>query len=282
METHFVTGKKLSRLVASRFVFCIFLGLPLVSNGQIIFEESFDSQSDYVSSDPLDLSGWSFKRNGEDQWSPSTGFPTKHDAFEILSTNSDKARGETGKSFVAWRESYDPGWKQWNSDGMLLKYLPEGRDQLYVSFYVRFSESWTPSGASKLFRLYSWDENSGTPFDFFADGDAGPIFLWDYAYNDSYGVRNQHAYRGGPHGENYAFLEGDIQGLPRSLVNLGDLSMNFTTDTVGMSVDGSTPKLTDHVWRRWRSIGPFSSCGMRPTTWACQYSSGASPMVCSA
>lgn len=217
--------------------------IPAVANSRVLFEESFDELPDYTSSEELDLPGWSFRRNGEVTWSPETGYPDKHDAFEIMGSNSEKARGGGGKSFVAWRESYNPGWKQWNSDGILAKYFESGFEQLYVSFYIRFGENWTPSGTSKLFRIYSWNAD-GSPFQFFRDGNAGPIFIWDYSRNN-YGIRNVHAYRGGPHGENYQMDNSDIPGLPRNLVNLGDASYNFTEDTRGMSSDGSDPEIAD-------------------------------------
>tara|TARA_Y100000748_G_C15391328_1_gene447652 strand:- start:586 stop:789 length:204 start_codon:yes stop_codon:yes gene_type:complete len=66
------------------------------------------------------------------------------------------AKGGIGKSFVSWRESYNPGGTHWNSDSILLKHFPGGGySQLYVSFYVKFSKNWTKGGMSKLFRAYS-------------------------------------------------------------------------------------------------------------------------------
>lgn len=240
---------RLKGRVRSSLVAPIFLSLivPAIAHSEVLFEESFDGLPDYTSSEELNLDGWSFRRNGEVNWSPSNGYPDKHDAFEILERNSDKARGGEGKSFVAWRESYDPGWKQWNSDGILMKYLPEGFEQLYVSFYVRFSPEWTRGGTSKMFRIYSWDSESDSPFKFFSDGNAGPLFDWKYYYSESYGMRNFLTFRGGPHGDNYDIDDSDISDLPRNLVNRGDLSLNFTKDTVGMSLDGGTPKIVDQV-----------------------------------
>ena len=93
--------------------------------------------------------------------------------------------------------------------------------------------------------MFSWS-GEGSPFQFFADGNSGPIFLWDYA-NSNYGVRNVHSYRGGPHGENYDFDSSNISDTPRPLVNRGDLSLNFTGDTEGMAEDGGYPKIRDKV-----------------------------------
>lgn len=236
-------GRVRSSLVAPIFLTLI---VPAIAHSEVLFEESFDGLPDYTSSEELNLDGWSFRRNGEVNWSPSNGYPDKHDAFEILGRNSDKSRGNDGKSFVAWRESYDPGWKQWNSDGILAKYIPEGIDQVYVSFYIRFGDNWTPGGTSKLFRVYSWN-GEGSPFNFFGDGNSGPIFFWDYNKND-YGLRNVHAYRGGPTGGDYYTMSGDDLGdTPRNPINLGDMSLNYTNDTRGMAADGGTPDIVDKV-----------------------------------
>ena len=205
------------------------LMIPVVAEAREVFEETFDDLPDYTSSEDLDLEGWSFRRNGEVNWSPCNGYHNKNDEFVLLEENA-------GKSFVGWRESFDPGWNRWNSDGILAKYFENGFDQLYVSFYVRFGDNWTPGGTSKLFRIYSWN-GSGSPFQYFGDGNAGPIFLWDYNKND-YGLRNVHAYRGGPHGESYEMSGDDILDMPRNLNNLGD---------VGMAADGGTPEIVDQV-----------------------------------
>lgn len=220
--------------------------MPGFAQSTVLFEESFDNQPNYTSSENLVLNGWTHRRNGEVNWSPSTGYPDKHDAFEILDSNAGKARGGIGKSFVAWRESYDPGWQRWNSDGILAKHFDQGFDQVYVSFYIRFADDWTPGGVSKLFRTYYWN-GEGSPFNFFEDGNSGPIFFWDYNRNN-YGVRNVHAYRGGPpEGEHYTMTGDDVPNTPRGLNNLGDMSLNFTYDTEGMAADGGTPQIPDLV-----------------------------------
>jgi len=230
------------------------LGLISVSVGahsELLFKESFDNQTDWTADDYVNTGAlpadW-FVFRVDELWSPRTGYPNKHPSAEILSVNSDKARGGAGKSYVAWRESYDPGWKKYNSDATLVKYFPKGVDSIYVSFYVRFGESWTPKSASKLFRVMSWDDTSPKLelFQFFKGGNSGPIFLWDYS-SDDYGVRNFQAYRGGPHGENYSFSNSDISGLPRQMINLGDISLNFTENTVGMGENGQNPKIVDQI-----------------------------------
>ncbi len=221
--------------------------LSSAARADLIFEENFDEQPDYTSSSPLTLDGWTHRRNGEDVWSPSTGYPNHHDAFEVLSSNVDKARGGQGKSFVGWRESYSLGWNNWNSDGILAKHFEEGYDELYVSFWVRFSPEWTERYTSKMFRMYSWDPASGKSiFKYGRDGASGPVTIWDYS-NGTYGQRNAVSLRGGPHGQNYAFYNGDIKDLPRQMSFLGDLSLNFTTETIGMGYEEKTPEIDDKL-----------------------------------
>jgi len=232
---------------------------------EVIFEENFDDQPDWHSAmhstdgtqratTHIIPEGW-YSIRQDPTWAPSEGHPDRHESIEILESNSDKARGGKGKSMVSWRDSHDPGWNRWNSESMMLKYFPEGYDELYVEFWIRFSDEWTrthvsglPSATSKLFRISSW---SGVPSEYsaFGGGNLGPIALWDYTVN-SYGVRNAISLRGGPHGENYDFKSGSIEGVPRALVGSGDLNMNFTQDLKGMGVGGKDPTIIDQLTLR--------------------------------
>ena len=229
---------------------------------EVIFEENFDDQPDWHSAmhssdgtqratTHLIPEGW-YSIRQDPTWAPSEGHPDRHESIEILESNSDKARGGKGKSMVSWRDSYNPGWNRWNSESMMLKYFPEGYDELYVEFWIRFSDEWTrkhvsgvPSATSKLFRISSWN---GVPSEYsaFGGGNLGPIVLWDYTVN-AYGVRNRVSFRGGPHGDNYDFKDGTIDGLPRKLVGSGDLNMNFRQDLTGMGVDGGDPIIIDRI-----------------------------------
>ena len=247
------------------------------SNAKVLFEESFDDQPDWTpvlngstdgtqrASSHVIPEGWYSIRH-DPTWAPSTGHPDRHETIEILASNSDKARGGRGKSMVSYRDSHDPGWKRWNSESMMVKYFPEGYDQLYVEFWIRFDNDWTrqrisgvPDPTSKLFRISSWRGN-GSEYQAFGGGDLGPIALWDYTVN-SYGVRNRLSFRGGPHGDNYGFDSGDISGLPRSLVGSGDLSMNFTADVKGMGVGGEDPKIPDRVNGGFINLNSNSTIG---------------------
>jgi hypothetical protein len=233
----------------------------------VIFSENFDSQPDWHSGLAINNTGaYPVNGAGPDQiqyydthtipqnwraiaqnpeWAPSKGQPLKHESIEIFASNSDKARGGTGKSYVQWRESWDNGPNSWISNAQMCKYFPEGYDELYVEFWIRFDDNWTvdPGWTTKMFRIASWRGND-SPFKAFSGGNLGPIMLWDGEIG-GYGVRNRLSLRGGPHGDNYGFSEGDIAGLPRTLNGQGDMSLNFTGDVQGMGPGGTNPQIPD-------------------------------------
>lgn len=240
----------------------LFAGLfPVVSEARLLFEENFDNQPDWTSaSKSTERSqyarhgipdGWYAVRQ-DPTWAPSVGHADRHESIEILSANADKARGGRGKSFVSWRDSYDPGSNRWNSESMMVHVLEEQHDELYVEFWIRFDPNWTKGndgGTSKLFRLFSWNGQESI-FSFFGDGNSGPIFLWDYKDTSSYGIRNRLAFRGGPWGKNYSMSNADLGGdSPRSIVSgsQGDVDMNFLEHSRGMGEGGGYPKLVDRV-----------------------------------
>jgi hypothetical protein len=107
--------------------------LTYSANATVIFFESFDRQEGRTSLSYKPMKRWTTFRNGESAWDSSTGFPKHHPNIEVLDKNNNKAFGGMGKSFVNWRESLNPGWKQWNSDGILLKKFNQGFDELYVT-----------------------------------------------------------------------------------------------------------------------------------------------------
>lgn len=229
----------------------ICLGIASKSMGELIFEETFDSQPDFTSTmhstnkaqklrEGYTLpNGWDSLYQGT-QWSPELGYPNNHASLEILSDNTDKAYGGEGKSAVMWRESFSLSWKNWASDSQLVKFLDKQYPQLYVEFYVRFSPDFygranASNFMSKIFRVGSWD-GEGDEFSGF-QGALGPIYLWDYK-RDVYGVRSVHSFRGGPWGENYTF-NGEY---PQ------DESLNYSSHTKGQAEGGGDPKLIDQVY----------------------------------
>jgi hypothetical protein len=240
-------------------------GALLVSAGikaEIIFEENFDDQPDWTSAmystDSVQRAAthtipnnW-FSVRQDPYWAPSTGHSDRHEAIEILASNAEQSRSETGKSYVSWRDSHDPGWKRWNSESMLMKNLGDGYDELYVEFWIRFSPDWYRNyvagdigPASKIFRIASWN-GQDSEYQNFGGGNNGPLMFWDHKVN-SYGTRNSVAFRSGPHGDNYQMLESDVPGMPRGLQGLGDVSLSFAGDSKNMGPDGALANIPDRL-----------------------------------
>jgi len=132
------------------------------------------------------------------------------------------------------------GWSGWNnfaSDAQLIKVLDADYDEMYVEFWIRFSDNWfhrTGDGGwmSKMFRMGSWSRE-GTPFNGFG-GEVGPRFFWDYR-RDLYGVRNLIELLEGPHG-----AVGPVRSGTRG-------SLNYTGSTTGKASDGGNPEIPDLV-----------------------------------
>ena len=173
----------------------------------VLFEEDFDDLPDWTSGDEgAPLPGDFYSMRADSAFAMSDGFPGGREAIEILEGNVEMARGGAGKSLVMWRDSNGPDW-YWGSDSMLTVYFPEGHDELYLRFWIRFDPDWTPdgeSGMTKLFRFSSWDPDDGPLYQAFPHGANGPILIWDYQHND-YGTRNLLAFRGHPQETNYTF-----------------------------------------------------------------------------
>jgi len=235
-----------------------------VARAEIVFEENFDDQPDWTSAmystdveqraatHTIPENWYSIRQ--VPQWAPSKGHADRHEAIEILASNADKSRGGKGKSYVSYRDSYDAGWNFWASESILLKYLPEGFSEIYVEFWIRFDPNWTrkyiagtPGTISKLLRISSWS-GKGSEYGAFSDGNIGPIALWDHSLNN-YGVRNQLAFRGGPHSDNYKFIASDIPDVGGAMIagSLGDFNLNFSSSIPAMGPNNAQPIIEDRV-----------------------------------
>lgn len=222
--------------------------VPVTPEG-VIFQDNFDNQPDYdsgmygtasaqVSPEYTVPNGW-FAIRQDPSWAPSTGHPDRHESIEILASNSDKARGGTGKCYVSWRDSdIDPNFvNRFNSDSILAKKLDPGVSQVYVEFWIAFQPGWTPEGQSKLFRVSSWSE-SGEVFGYGGGRENGPTFFWDIL-NYGSNVRNFCAFRGGKHGDSYGLSQSQPPGFPRAQINgsSGDFTFDYTSNVIGTLPD---------------------------------------------
>tara|TARA_R110001592_G_scaffold71792_1_gene219227 strand:- start:7471 stop:8694 length:1224 start_codon:yes stop_codon:yes gene_type:complete len=223
-----------NKILRNSFLAGIVLLGTSFTHAEVIFSDSFDDQPDWNSGLPendrgqLDMggsyrggwdvdivqtatqhtipNGWDFVRQTP-SWSPSMGDPDRHETIEVSSTstaeNPNRARGGTGKSFIKWRDSdISKGENSWQSDGILVKYFPDGYSQLYMEFWINFSNetlaTWSNPdyktatvGQAKLFRFYYWNGISAA-FDYYSD--KYPAVTWDYegrsVSQSGYGVRN--------------------------------------------------------------------------------------------
>lgn len=256
-------------------VVCCFLWGNL-SLADTVLEENFDKLQDWhsglsVNDTPLGAGspdrgqhsfngatlpeGW-FSIRQTPQWSPSKGYPEGHESIEILSSNKDKARGGTGKSFVKWRDSSNVTGGAWSSDGIAMFYLPDrpgvpedGLDELYSEFYINFSDNVTASyysdafGSAKLFRILHWAGNQNEVYSYF-DETNKPDFIWGAGSSSlAYGIRNGLSMlTKGPHLE-----KSEMIGLPQNVpFSRSSLSLPYSSKSMkGMGVAGKNTILED-------------------------------------
>lgn len=227
-------------------------GANPTATAEILFQESFDSQPDWTST--LHSTARSQKSTYGDvlpdnwdeiyqatAWSPETGYPAKHASIEILTPNTDKARGGTGKSMVNWRESSSASW---NSDSQMIHKLNQQYTELYIEFWIAYSDNFwqrdpknQASWTSKIFRIGHWD-GVGNIVNGALNG-IGPVFFWDYK-RDIYNLSNFLAFRGGPPGENY-FMNHSEPSYPQYL------SLNYGSMTLGMAPGGADPLVVNQI-----------------------------------
>jgi len=224
----------------------------------VIFSESFDNQPDWTSGLPENATwrnpdglpdrvqgvhtGHTMPKDWyaiyqDPRWAPSLGDTDRHEAAEILASNTDKARGGTGKSYVCWRDSrlLDSNPGLWNSDSALLYRLDqadpggEGFYELYAEFWIAFSPEIIDSfylnwmGAAKLFRIYSFTGDWNAPFDYFNEV-SHPELLWSIYGGTQYGLKNFIALYGVDPPEG-------APSMPKAPVGNGDFPLSYMYDT---------------------------------------------------
>jgi hypothetical protein len=224
----------------------------------VIMALDFDAEPDWHSemySDALDverlanqgniLPAGAYAAYMNHPWTPIKGFPSSPNGAAILASNSSKAFGGVGKSYVVQRQSTsDDRPSVWNSDDQMIFVLEEGVDQLYFEVMVKFDPSWTVTGTAttKMFRVGHWNGVDADIFSGFSGG-LGPMMIIDYL-NSASGCRNFLSFRGGPPGTNYMVSEEDI-GVP--LGNNSDISVSYSSGIAGMSSTGGNPQIVDKL-----------------------------------
>jgi hypothetical protein len=226
----------------------------------LLFSENFDDQADWNPEingaaeatfrwDGATMpAGWDAAYNGNN-------FYSTNGSIRISAADSADAFGGNGKCLKCFREHhFDAGFpNQFNSNGVLGKLLATGLSEIYVEFLIKFDPNWTydaGSATSKIFRVFSSPGEITEFWQAFGGGSQGPLFLWDWADDSSFGVRNVLSFRGGPIGDNYnarTYADPFMSGLGRGLAGLGDASMNWTSDLQGTLQGGGTPQIPDKV-----------------------------------
>lgn len=245
------------------------ISAPIVATAEVIFEEDFNDQPDWTSAmhstDRVQRASthtipkaWHVIRQ-DPTWAPSVGHGDRHEVIEItedtVAENPNRARGGSGKSFVTWRDSYDPDWNRWNSDGIMFYRLPdEGLRSVYIEFWINFSNETIASfysddlGSSKILRVMSHDfpddVNNQDYFGFFGSNHK-PMYLWGMSGGLKYGIRNKISiYREKTSAEP---LNESVINFPRDFQSNGDNSLSYSRSmTEGQAVGGDTPELTDY------------------------------------
>jgi len=215
------------------------------ASAEIIFEEDFDGQADWMPVDNNEScnnvsttcdgsppANWSYFRSTED-WHPGeAAYASKQPSQQI---SNRQFMGASGKSWVRYHESSETNQSTFGDDALLLKHLDAEYDDVYVSFWIKMDPNWkwvsTGSAKLKLVRVFHFDGPDGTanPWDYFSDGDSGPIFIMDLKLSNKWGFRSTYSARCDPQMSDYYCnpsrdWEGDSLwvGAPTFEESLGD------------------------------------------------------------
>lgn len=251
-------------------MFCVF---PLDIHAETIFEDNFDSHSDWLPAIEECGEGcataptnWTFYRSTGD-WEAATG---GEDTIRIA---ADNARGGIGKAFTVWNESRD-GSSGWGADGMISTLLPEDHTEIYAQVWIKYDPTWqapSPSGdmAIKTFRIEHYDR-SGNPFSYFSTGNSCPVYMYQFKHSNTYGTRFHNSFRCDSQSTEYYCPNNDY------MVEETDFSASLQNDTyepqtgsvgsynsAGMPADGEWHKYNWHVkMNTYSGSGVWNSDGV--------------------
>ena len=176
----------MNKIIALCFVAGI-LSLSFSDNimAEVIFEENFDSQADWQIAQGY--GGNDAKSAVEDSTVPP-GFYTyriqdssyPNNTHNSIIIDSTIARGGVGKGITFWNESGDTNCDYgggWCSDNEIGIRLPNGYNELWTRYYMKFDPTWKWSNEAsimiKLFRVTHY--HGGNPFVFFEGGNQHPL-----------------------------------------------------------------------------------------------------------
>jgi len=240
--------------------FLLFLPLGAIeASGGVIFEENFDSQSDWNVNHEYDGEcsypcptappGWSATRMvpGNDQFVHPTGSIQR-----LPGGLPDHTGTGSGKAYVIWAESNST--INWPGDSLLAKVFPQDYPEIYFRLWIRTQSGWqwdTGAGAvsgSKVARIMHYSR-SGNIFQFFGDGNSCPVYVWDTYYSTTYGNRLSNSYRCSPQTTDYYCPNspGTDGGQAPDNALWPGTSYTDTPVTPGMFADTSWHRLDVHI-----------------------------------
>lgn len=247
------------------------------ATAQVIFEDNFDSQSDWA---PKCLNcnrnsggytsgaessgtpnGWDWWRNDE-FWSPFVftdrgyggGTINSKPTIQISNLNF---YGPTGKALTVFNESNNgDGSDGFGADGILAKSLGQDYQELYINVKIKYQKGfqlhWTvgSNGAiQKLVRL-GHNGNPNQPFGFGSSYQNAPMYFFD-TYVDEYGLSHTHSFRFSP--ANLYYLPGQktmgqYVGKPSFDISIGDGNWHTLSFYLKMN---SSPGVADGISKYW-------------------------------
>ena len=168
----------------------------LVFSEDIIFQDNFDDHPDWELTQPkapTALSVYSGEETIPSGWHSyyiAGSYYTDPGKNSII-LSKENARDGKGKCLTFWNES-DTRGDGWASDNQLGLSLPDGYNELYVRFYIKFQLGWkwqtSNNPFQKFFRITHY--HGGSPYLFFEGGNQHPLFTsllakWDGSANVS-------------------------------------------------------------------------------------------------
>lgn len=154
---------------------------PLTVSGEILHQDNFDLHEDWTINQPIAPFAATAHQGEESILDGYHSYYIAGSYYTDIGNNSlilnqFNHRGVSGKGLTFWNES-DTRGDGWASDNQLGVYLPEGYDELYARFYIKFQPGWrwTHDGESeqKLARFTHY--HGGSPFQYFEGGNQHPI-----------------------------------------------------------------------------------------------------------
>ncbi|NTW27222.1 MAG: hypothetical protein HGA36_02790 [Candidatus Moranbacteria bacterium] len=243
------------------FIAMIFFMLPAFAKAAVIFEDNFNSHSDWqprplendvapgggvvacdfdetctgVKSVPTD---WTNFRTTGWWWGPNY-----EDTIRIT---NQADHNNNGKSFIVYNEANSgASGDGWGADGLLTKLFDQDYPEIYARVWLKTDPNWKWATNNdmmiKMFRVKHFDR-VGSIYTGFPAGTLAPILLWDIKHSNSWGTRWANASRCDPQETDY-YCTTSVPG--DNLFVAGN--MTIEPNEPGMPADGEWHQLDFHL-----------------------------------